>query len=351
MGTVPVETTRSERTAGSVATVVGGGCGGTAEAPRITASPRITESARITQSARAGESARIGEPARTGDSARTGEPARTAEAPRSAEAPRTADSARSAPADGSGKAPEQPPPAARRRTARAPLLVAVALLLLAVVHQARPAPYGDRLAPHARVDHARGTPPPTRPPLRTAGGAVEAYDAATGRARWTYAREGHRPLAVLPARGSAIALWDDGLVTGTTRHDGSAVRWHRALPGATRWLADHGPTGVLRLLGDGTLAVITPERVVAYRVADGDLRWILPARPGCSFVPARAVRHGAVLLIARPCPAEDRWTAGLVAVDDLGIVAPHRAPLGNGRRGESRGAEHPHPGKVVAPPR
>ncbi|MFE5141823.1 hypothetical protein ACFRDV_29865 [Streptomyces fagopyri] len=220
-----------------------------------------------------------------------------------------------------------------------------------MVHQARPAPYGDRLAPHARVDHARGTQPPSRPPLRTTGGAVEAYEAATGRARWTYAREGHRPLAVLPARGHAIALWDDGLVTDTTRHDGSAVRWHRALPGTTRWLADHGATGVLRLLGDGMLAVITPERVAAYRVADGDLRWILPARPGCRFVPARAVRHGAVLLIARPCPAEDRWTSGLVAVDDLGIVAPHRAPLGSGRRDQSRGAGHPHPGKVVAPPR
>ncbi|MFG2480149.1 PQQ-binding-like beta-propeller repeat protein [Streptomyces fagopyri] len=252
---------------------------------------------------------------------------------------------------GSGEPPEPTPRAARRRAARVPLLVGVGLLLLAVVHQARPAPYGDRLVPHARVDRAQGTPPPPRPPLRTTGGAVEAYDAATGRARWTYAREGHRPLAVLPARGHAIALWDDGLVTDTTRHDGGAVRWHRALPGTARWLADHGTTGVLRLLGDGMLAVITPERVVAYRVADGDLRWILPARPGCRFVPARAVRHGAVLLIARPCPAEDRWTAGLVAVDDLGIVAPHRAPLGNGQWGEGHGAEHPRTGKVVAPPR
>ncbi|MFE2136093.1 hypothetical protein ACFW9X_23355 [Streptomyces sp. NPDC059466] len=156
---------------------------------------------------------------------------------------------------------------------------------------------------------------------------------------------------MLPARGHAIALWDDGLVTDTTRRDGSAVRWHRALPGAGRWLADHEATGVLRLLGDGVLAVITPERVAAYRLADGDLRWTVPTRPGCRFVPARAVRHGAVLLIARPCPAEDRWTAGLVAVDDLGVVTPNRAPAADGRRGERHSAEHPRPGKVVAPPR
>ncbi|MFD1309968.1 hypothetical protein [Streptomyces kaempferi] len=250
--------------------------------------------------------------------------------------------------------PGPPPPAVRRRTARALLLVAVAVAvapLLAVAHQTRPAPYGDRLVLHARVEHEPAPPPRSRPPLRTTAAAVEAYDATTGRARWTYAREGRRPLAVLPARGHAIALWDDGLVTDTARRDGSAVRWHRALPQAARWLADHEATGVLRLLGGGMLAVITPERVAAYRVADGDLRWILPARPGCRLAPARALRHGAVLLIARPCPAEDRWTAGLVAVDDLGVVAPHRAPLGNGQRGERHSAGHPRPGKVVAPPR
>ncbi|MFJ5274099.1 hypothetical protein [Streptomyces sp. NPDC088358] len=240
--------------------------------------------------------------------------------------------------------------AVRRRTARGLLLVAVALLL-AVAHQVRPAAYGDRLVLPARGEHAQGTPLPSRPPLRTAGATVEAYDAATGRARWTYVRQGHRPLAMLRARGDAIALWDDGLVTDTTRRDGSAVRRHRALPGTARRLADHEGTGVLRLLREGMLAVITPERVAAYRLADGDLRWIVPTRPGCRFVPARAVRHGAVLLIARPCPAEERWAAGLVAVDDLGVVTPHRAPPVDGRRGERHSAEPPRPGKVVAPPR
>ncbi|MGW3634487.1 hypothetical protein ACWD7F_30800 [Streptomyces sp. NPDC005122] len=261
-------------------------------------------------------------------SARTAGPVRATGSAQATGSVHTDGSARTAPAGDGRTLPGPPAPAVRRRRVRALVLVAVPLLL-AVAHQARPAPYGDRLALHARVERAQGAPPPSRPPLRTTAAAVEAYDAATGRARWTYAREGHRPLAVLPARGHAIALWDDGLVTDTTRRDGSAVRWHRALPQAARWLAGHEATGVLRLLGDGMLAVITPERVAAYRVADGDLRWVLPARPGCRFAPARAVRHGAVLLIARPCPAEDRWTDGLVAVDDLGVVAPHRAPTGS----------------------
>lgn len=243
------------------------------------------------------------------------------------------------------------PPAARRRAARALLPVAVALLLTAA-HEARPAPYGDRLASHARVAHGHGHGHGTRqPPLRTTEAAVEAYDGATGHPRWTYAREGRHPVAVLPARGHAIALWDDGLVTDTARGDGSAVRWHRALPGAARWLAAHGATGVLRPLGAGMLAVITPWRVAAYRIADGDLRWTLPARYGCAFAPARAVRHGAALLIAQPCAAADSWTTELVAIDDLGRITPHRMPLGNEQRGERHSAEHPHPEKVVARPR
>lgn len=158
-------------------------------------------------------------------------------------------------------------------------------------------------------------------------------------------------MAVLPARGHAIALWDDGLVTDTARGDGSAVRWHRALPGAAGWLADHGARGVLRPLGARMLAVITPRRVAAYRIADGDLRWTLPARYGCSFAPERALRHGEALLIAQPCATGDSWTTELVAVDDLGRITPHRTPLGNVWQGERHSAGHAHPGKVVARPR
>ncbi|WP_330303621.1 MULTISPECIES: hypothetical protein [unclassified Streptomyces] len=245
-----------------------------------------------------------------------------------------------------------PPSLVRRRPLRPLLPTALALLLaaplLAAAHQARTAPYGDRLTAHtlhARVEHA------TRPSLRTAGATVEAYDAQTGRPRWTYTREGRRPLGVLPARGDAIALWDDGLVTATVRGDGSAVRWHRALPGAAPWLAAHGGAGVLRALGPRMLAVVTPQRVAAYRIADGDLRWLLPARPGCAFVPARAMRARAALLIAQPCAATDSWTGEIIAVDDLGRITPERAPLDNERRGERHSLERAHTGKVVARPR
>ncbi|MFF1740283.1 hypothetical protein [Streptomyces mirabilis] len=244
------------------------------------------------------------------------------------------------------------PPASRlrspagRRAARALLPVIVALLLTAA-HEARPAPYGDRLVAHARVAYGHGT---RQPPLRATKAAVEAYDGRTGHPRWTYAREGRRPVAVLPARGHAIALWDDGLVTDTARGDGSAVRWHRALPGAAGWLADHGASGVLRPLGTRMLAVITPWRVAAYRIADGDLRWTLPARYGCSFTPERALRHGEALLIAQPCATGDSWTTELVAVDDLGRVTPHRTPLGNVWQGERHSADPLTQGKWLHGP-
>lgn len=227
----------------------------------------------------------------------------------------------------------------RTRPARRPVkrLLALAVFLVAglltVAHQIRPAPYGDHLT--------------SGPPAHTArarGGVVEAYDGRT--LRWRYARPGRRPLTVLPTRGQAITVWDDGLVTDT---DGRSVRWHRALPAATDWLRARGGAGVLRPLGRGILAVVTPSRIAAYRTADGDLRWVLPARAGCAFRPERAVRHGHALLVAQPC-ARGAWTAQLVAVDDLGGIAPHRTPLGNEppRAGRS---EHPRTEKALAPPR
>ncbi|GAA4089123.1 hypothetical protein [Streptomyces shaanxiensis] len=249
-----------------------------------------------------------------------------------------------------------------RRPPRAPLLAAASLLLLALpvltaAHHARPAPYGDHLTVHARVPHA--TPPPLRPHpqapahLRTHTTAIEAHDPRTGHPLWRYAREGRRPLTSLHARPHArvdvITLWDDGMVTDT---DGRSVRWHRALPAAGDWLPAHGGTGVLRPLGRGMLAVVTPGRVVAYRIADGDLRWVLPAREGCAFEPARAERHGGALLLAQPCPRA-AWTAQLIAVDDLGRITPDRRPLGNEVREEGARPrlEHADPRKVVARPR
>ncbi|MEV7318772.1 hypothetical protein [Streptomyces sp. NPDC093970] len=219
-----------------------------------------------------------------------------------------------------------------RRLLPAALALLVAGVLLCAVQQVRPVPYGDHL-----------TPGPAAAGARARGAAVEAYD---GRIlRWRYARAGRRPLSVLPARGHAIAVWDDGLVTDT---DGRTVRWHRALPAATGWLRRQGGAGVLRPLGRGILAVVTPARIAAYRTADGDLRWVLPARAGCAFRPERAVRHGRALLIAQPC-ADGAWTAQLIAVDDLGRIVPHRAPLGNDLPGTR--PEHPRTAKALAPPR
>ncbi|MFI6010749.1 hypothetical protein ACIBAG_18355 [Streptomyces sp. NPDC051243] len=271
----------------------------------------------------------------------------------------------------------------RFRTLLTPgLLLLLAPPLLTAAHHTRPTPYGDHLTTHVTVPpHAHHAttphaPPPQRtstPHLRTTPTAIEVYAPHTGTPLWRYTREGRRPLTSLPltsppapalssrssrssllvppphARVDVITLWDDGMVTDT---DGRTVRWHRALPAARDWLAARGGTGVLRPLGRGMLAVVTPRRVAAYRIADGDLRWVLPAREGCAFEPARAERHGEVLLLAQPCPRA-AWTAQLIALDDLGRITPHRKPLGNEVRGEGaeRASEHVNPEKVVARPR
>ncbi|MFJ4520583.1 hypothetical protein ACIP4Y_06450 [Streptomyces sp. NPDC088810] len=219
------------------------------------------------------------------------------------------------------------------RLVAALLAAVVALGLLGLARHARPAPYGDRLLP--------GGPHPDTRAWETHDGAVAGYDSRTGALRWRYARAGHRPVSVLPARGEVIALWDDGLLTDT---DGRSVRWHRALPDAAEWLPDQGGTGVLRPLGRGILAVVTPRRVTAYRTADGDLRWVLPARQGCAFRPEGAVRRGTALLLAQPC-ADSAWTGQLVALDHLGRIAPGRTPLGNDLPGPPPG---PHPGHLDA---
>jgi hypothetical protein len=236
----------------------------------------------------------------------------------------------------------------------------LALPLITAAHHSRPAPYGDHVTVHARVDGeaaALVTGPAPDPGLRTSGRAVQAYDRATGRARWTYSRVGSRPLALLPAPGHAIALWSDGLVTDTARADGSAVRWHRAIPDAAPWLrtpAARGATGVLQPLDPRgrMLAVVTPRRISAYRSADGDLRWVLPARGGCAFDPARSVRRGDALLVAQPCAdAAIAWTAQLIAVDDLGRIVPRRTPLGNELPDSAPGDVRTRAEKVVARPR
>lgn len=253
----------------------------------------------------------------------------------------------------SGSGSVRPVPARRGSRLALPVVLGLlALPLITAAHHSRPAPFGDHLTVHARVDG--GAPAPE---LRTEGRAVQAYDPATGRPRWTYSREGERPLALLPVPGHAVALWSDGMVTDTVRADGSAVRWHRAIPDGASWLrspAARGAAGVLQPLDPRgrMLAVVTPQRIAAYRSADGDLRWVLPAHGGCAFEPARSARRGRALMIAQPCgDAATPWTSQLIAVDDLGRIVPRRAPLGNELPGAGTGDVPTRAGKEFAPPR
>ncbi|MFJ8823555.1 hypothetical protein ACIREE_17385 [Streptomyces sp. NPDC102467] len=224
----------------------------------------------------------------------------------------------------------EPAPRRPRRALLRPLAAALLVLpLIAAAHHVRPAPFGDHLTRYARV---AADPAPGALRLRTRGAAVEAYDTAV---RWRHTREGRRPLAVLAAPGQALALWSDGMVTDTEGAQGRTVRWHRAIPGAAAWLRTpgaHDGAGVLQPLDPGgrMLAVITPHRIAAYRAADGDLRWVLPARAGCAFEPATYVRRASALLVAQPC-ADDTvaWSERIVAVDGLGRIVPRRTPLGN----------------------
>ncbi|MFD7896133.1 hypothetical protein [Streptomyces sp. NPDC059743] len=221
-----------------------------------------------------------------------------------------------------------------RRVARLALAAVPALFALPLATAAqdsRHTPFGDQLTVHA--PSALAPPAAQEPVLRTEGPRVEALDPHSGTLRWAHERSGRLPLALAAAPGHAFALWSDGLVTDTESATGDAVRWHRALPGLADWLAaaPGRGTGVLQLLDPGArmLAVVTPRRITAYRTADGDLRWVLPAVRGCAFDPARSVRKGGALLVAQPCEGNSAWTAELKAVDGLGRIVPDRTPLGN----------------------
>ncbi|GGX94506.1 hypothetical protein [Streptomyces hiroshimensis] len=201
------------------------------------------------------------------------------------------------------------------------LLLATALLalFLAAAHHARPAPFGDRLTVHPAARHARGAADaPAR--LHLAPDGLEAYDPATGARRWTYARTGHRPLQARTARDRALALWDDGLVTGTALHDGALSVWHRGVPGAA---ARPARLAALHLLGPqpGAVAVVTPQLITAYGPGDGGLRWHREAGPGCAFDPARTAHRAGVLLIARHCAPGAPWTSCIAAVSEAGPFA------------------------------
>ncbi|MFF7728111.1 hypothetical protein [Streptomyces sp. NPDC008001] len=212
---------------------------------------------------------------------------------------------------------------------RAPLPPSLALLLAtlllalplaAAARRAQHAPFGDRLTLHPAVRLAGDTGAPR---LRLAPGGLEAYAPDTGALRWTYAREGHRPLQALPAHGEAVALWDDGLVTGTSLHRGALSVWHRGVPGWLAAPAARHAHGALQLLGPrpDTVAVVTPRLVTAYGSDSGDLRWHREAGPGCAFDSARTARRAGFLLIARHCAPGTPWTTGIAAVSAAGPFA------------------------------
>jgi hypothetical protein len=216
----------------------------------------------------------------------------------------------------------------RTRLALTAVAAVLALPLVTAAHHTDRTPYGDRF--DSSAGHRAGPAA-----VRIRGAVVEAYDSGTGARRWTYGRRGSRPLALYRAPGHTFALWADGLLTDAGPH---RVRWHRAVPGLRGWLArrPERAAGVLKPLDAdaGMLAVVTPERVSAFRAADGDLRWLLPARDGCAFDPARSARTDGVLLLAQPCRDRDSWSQELAAVDGLGKITPGRTPLGNELPGE-----------------
>ncbi|MET9360722.1 hypothetical protein ABZX93_07415 [Streptomyces sp. NPDC006632] len=245
----------------------------------------------------------------------------------------------------------------RTRLALTAVAAVLALPLVTAAQHTRQTPYGDRFETFA-------APAAGRTAVRIRGAVVEAYDSGTGARQWAYGRRGSRPLALRRAPGHAFALWADGMVTDTDTARGRGadgdtgtdtahrrVRWHRAVPGLAGWLAGRPEraAGVLQALDPGArmLAVVAPGRVSAFRAADGDLRWLLTARDGCAFDPARTAHTRGVLLIARPCRDRGAWSRALAAVDALGEITEGRTPLGNGLPGEGRADGG---GNRVAPP-
>lgn len=110
-----------------------------------------------------------------------------------------------------------------------------------------------------------------------------------------------------------------------------------------------------RLLGRGRPAVVTPRLCAAHRIADGDLRTCCPRATAAASSPD--VPYITPSRSSSPGPAPAAWTAQLVALDDLGRIAPRRGPLGSevpdeDDPGDGRPRlEHPDPEKVLAQPR
>ncbi|MFJ8307449.1 MULTISPECIES: hypothetical protein [unclassified Streptomyces] len=218
----------------------------------------------------------------------------------------------------------------RTRLALTAVAAVLALPLVTAAQHTRQTPYGDRFDSFS----ARPAGPVA---VRIRGAAVEAYDRRTGARHWTYARRGSVPLALRRAPGHTFTLWADGMITDTGP---GWVRWHRAVPGLGAWLTGRPgrASGVFQPLDPGArmLAVVTPERITAFRAADGDLRWLLSAREGCTFDPGHTAHSGGALLVAQPCRERGPGSRRPTAVDTFGPITPDRTPLGNELPGQRR---------------
>ncbi|RAG85187.1 hypothetical protein DN069_13185 [Streptacidiphilus pinicola] len=187
----------------------------------------------------------------------------------------------------------------RRRVSLRVLVTAVLLAGLGLVGVAaraeRAAPFGDSVAVVQDAEAGAGA-------LRIAAAAVEGYDVRTRAVAWSYRRDGHRPLRLVPVGATTVAVWDDGMLTGM-EPEPAAVRWHRYVPG----VGARTPLLLVPLgTGGASFLVLTRDVVMTYNTGDGTLRTsTLPSiAAGCFFRdsgPAGPVHVGGWVLARRDC--------------------------------------------------
>ncbi len=193
----------------------------------------------------------------------------------------------------------------------------------AAAHANRPVPFGDQVsAPGQAQASPVGAQSDGAPTLDLrVGPGLEAYDRTSGALLWTYQRDGATALHLSVLGGSAIVVWDDGMVTSVQTSD-HQVRWHRAVPGLAEWLRGDGEPGAdqrtdaqrkqLQLeraaaalqtvtAPEAWVQVTTPGLTMGFRDRDGDLRFNFRPLFGCLFDPLRAVQTDSAVLVPRTC--------------------------------------------------
>jgi outer membrane protein assembly factor BamB len=216
--------------------------------------------------------------------------------------------------------------------------------------------------------------------LRLDGGALEAYDAATGRRRWRTAgvHRGEDFAATLTVHGDGVVVWDPSsaihtvdayrLDSGTRRwrlgglrepavvgvgpagiavvsridrnrrHElllvdpaSGRVRWRRGLPGPLDLDMNPAVDRLALVTGSDVVLVtpgprgLPPTFLAAYRVGDGRVRWRLPIQAGDwpTWTP-----DGRLLVVGAP-PAISTPTQSLTCVDVRSGKLLWRGPLPN----------------------